>query len=474
MTSRVAILLAPLLAAACATLETPPQARECAEWFRELDARVDAARVRDVQEARIPGYPYVRVNRLLASFREFAERDERALQALVERMQALDLAARGHELANLGAAVALERARECGSRLRAADLGDARRRARLLARATVPDDYSAVMRALGLYALTRWPFIAGVREYQEDVRAAFRAAPGTGTVLRYGPPEAPARPRPALAAMIERASASPLGIPEPQGDALEALFAAHAPVFEIETADTYDRPGALQWRAGDFVPSVNAAEPVVYRHLAWTRYRERALLQLVYTIWFPERPPASPGDLLAGRLDGVTWRVTLAPDGAPLVYDSMHPCGCFHMFFPTPRAFAVPAPHVGMEWMFAPQSLRAVADGERPVVRVASRTHYVERVTLAQHAVAAARYALRPYDALRSLPRPGGGSASIFGPRDGLIAGTERPERFLFWPMGIASAGAMRQWGHHASAFVGRRHFDDADLLEKRFVLELR
>jgi hypothetical protein len=37
--------------------------------------------------------------------------------------------------------------------------------------------------------------------------------------------------------------------------------------------------------------------------------------------------------------------------------------------------------------------------------------------------------------------------------------------------MGIASAGAMRQWGHHATAFVGRRHFDDADLLARRFVL---
>jgi len=40
--------------------------------------------------------------------------------------------------------------------------------------------------------------------------------------------------------------------------------------------------------------------------------------------------------------------------------------------------------------------------------------------------------------------------------------------------MGIPSAGAMRQWGRHATAFVGRRHFDGADLLEKRFVLQLR
>ena len=68
--------------------------------------------------------------------------------------------------------------------------------------------------------------------------------------------------------------------------------------------------------------------------------------------------------------------------------------------------------------------------------------------------------------------RPGGAHASAFGPQ-GLIAGTERLERFFFWPMGIASAGAMRQWGRHATAFVGRRHFDDADLLERRFELDL-
>jgi hypothetical protein len=37
--------------------------------------------------------------------------------------------------------------------------------------------------------------------------------------------------------------------------------------------------------------------------------------------------------------------------------------------------------------------------------------------------------------------------------------------------MGIASAGQMRQWGHHATAFVGRRHFDDPDLFERYFEL---
>jgi hypothetical protein len=63
---------------------------------------------------------------------------------------------------------------------------------------------------------------------------------------------------------------------------------------------------------------------------------------------------------------------------------------------------------------------------------------------------------------------PDGERRSLFG-SDGLVAGSERPERWLFWPMGVPSAGAMRQWGHHATAFVGRRHFDEPGLLARYF-----
>ena len=206
--------------------------------------------------------------------------------------------------------------------------------------------------------------------------------------------------------------------------------------------------------------------------VAWTRYHGRTLLQLVYTIWFAERPPRSTGDILAGRLDGVTWRVTLAPDGEPLIYDTIHPCGCYHMFFPTPRAEPLPAPAGEVEFMFSPQSLPRVEASQRLRLRIAARTHYVERVSVVSSSEELAQYQFREYDELRSLPRPEGGRADIFG-SDGLITGTERPERFLFWPIGMDSAGAMRQWGRHPTAFVGRRHFDDADLLEKRFTLAI-
>ena len=51
-----------------------------------------------------------------------------------------------------------------------------------------------------------------------------------------------------------------------------------------------------------------------------------------------------------------------------------------------------------------------------------------------------------------------------------LAPGSERLERFFFWPTGVLSPGGMRQWGRHAVAFVGRRHFDDPNYMDKMFV----
>jgi 8-oxo-dGTP pyrophosphatase MutT (NUDIX family) len=467
--------LAPHLEAA------PTEVRECARWYQALDAEIDASGVRDAQYARLPGFPHLRVDRPLAALRDRAAQSDAALHAYAERLHELDLDARRHELQNLKAmsgetarAQSLRRARDCGVLMRGADLASAQSRAALLGAAKVPDDYSTVMRIFGLYYLTQIPFAAGVRRWEQDTREAFARAPDDARPrVRYAPPAAPAVTRGAVSGLLARATFDPLGQLLLSPRELDRLAVAYAPSFEIEVGGDYDRFGWVRWRRGSEVPQVDAAEPTVYVHPAYTRYRDQVLLQLVYTIWFSERPRRGTVDLLAGRLDGLTWRVTLAPDGAPLIYDTIHPCGCYHMFFPTERARLRPAPDPESreEWAFVPQTLPQVADGERPVVTLASGTHYVERVSLVRGPDSLVRYVLRSYDELRSLPRAAE-TASAFGP-EGLIAGSERSERFFFWPMGIASAGTMRQWGRQATAFVGRRHFDDADLLEKRFELEL-
>jgi hypothetical protein len=488
--------------AGCATLDRSLDAhlqsqsapvRECAQWYRALDQAVLVAGVRDAQYAQIPGFPYFRADRTLASLRERAAADDAAFQAFAERLADLDIDSRRHEIDNLpraelvalpgmsesSAGAAFRQTRQCSRVLRETDLARDATRAELLKVVQVPDDYSDASRALGLYPIARLAFIAGVRRAEAELAAPFRGEPTLppgASLVRYAPPASPPIERAAVAAILGRVQLDALGYPVLSERELARIAAAYAPSFEIALSADYDRFGELRWRRDATVPSVDASQAVVYVHPAYSRYRDgnggdRILLQMVYTIWFAERPPSGGADLLSGVLDGVVWRATLAPDGEPVIYDSIHPCGCYHQFFPTPRAHPRPAPDPAEEWAFVPQTLRRVAEGERPVVRIASRTHYIERVGLVRGADSVARYALRDYGELRSLPRPGG-RRSAFGP-DGLIAGTERAERFLFWPMGIDSAGAMRQWGRHATAFVGRRHFDDADLLERRFELDL-
>jgi hypothetical protein len=472
--------LALLVVAACAAPQRSPESasaeyRECAQWYRSLDAEVDAAGVRDAQHARVPGFPYLRVDRVTASFAPRAGRDEKLFQALVARMEELDLESRRYEIENLSpgrSGALLARARACAGILARADLGDPATREDLLAHARVPDDYSTARRVLGLYALTRLPFAAGVDRWEESTAALFAAPPAEGARIRYAPPSANTLARETVASLLSRARDDPLGEPLLSDREAQLLAAAYAPSFDIGVSGDHDRFGELRWGRDAETPEVDASHAVVYVAPRTTRYGEHVLLQLTYTIWFPERPPQGTFDLLAGRLDGLVWRVTLAPDGEPLLFDSIHPCGCFHQFFPTARARPRPAPDALVEWAFVPQTLPRVAEGERPLVRLAPRTHYIEGVSLVRGIDGLVRYSFRPYNELRSLPRPDGRRRSAFGP-DGLIAGTERAERFFFWPMGIVSSGAMRQAGRQATAFVGRRHFDDADLIERRFAIDL-
>ena len=482
MTWRVlGVVLAALVASGCAPMRPVAPSGSaaldaCRAFYHVLDASIDRAAVRDGGAARIAGFPYLRVDRLLASFSDEDLRPEQ-VRAWMEQLVALDLQARAIELANLPRAdldrIALDdvdvdaRLRDCAARLSAADLADASRVETLRRVARVPDDYDTWKRVAGGYWLTRVPFAAGVRRYQAEVARAFATPledlPVRGRLVAYR--TASSHPP----AVRVRMPADALGIPRPDPVTLTRLLAVHAPVWVVDELDENDRIGRVRWSSGA-VLHVDTAQPTEYRRIAYTRVGMHTLLQLVYSVWFPARPKASALDLLAGQFDGIVWRVTLAPDGAPLIYDSIHSCGCYHQFFPTVRALPLAQRGTLEEDAFVPQRLDRIA--ARLAVRVAARTHFLQRA----HAVDAVRTArdLVPEsdDALRSLPLAEGGRRSAFR-SDGMVAGSARAERFVFWPMGVRSPGAMRQWGRHATAFVGRRHFDDARLLERYFRFDL-
>jgi hypothetical protein len=478
--------------AACATIDIPLKSdrhsdsvvvKACVDWFTQLDEAIDRAGVRDAGAYRIPGFPYLRVDRFSASFGDEVKDDPQAFDAWVARLQALDANAHGYEFRNLPrrflvpltvkdnleaeAQIAL-----CGTRLATEDLRSATQRDLLIARAKVPDDYAGWKRVLGLYPLARIPFSRGIEGWEKRTVARFRNA-RTGvatadTVTRYeAPASAPSAER--VSAIFARIKTDAIGIPRFGSEDRETLFRAYAPAYEVETSAGYDRFGSLAWSSNP-APDVDVSHPVVYRRLAYTRYHRQTLVQLVYTIWFPERPRDSERDLLAGKLDGLVFRVTLDAAGRPLVYDAIHPCGCYHMFFPTVRVKALPAPEPRIEWAFIPMTLPALDAAERVAIRIESRTHYVVDLRPGSGSTGAMTYRFAEDEDLRALPTVDGATRSAFGP-DGIVPGTERGERLWFWPMGIYSSGAMRQWGRHATAFIGRRHFDDADLIERRFRL---
>jgi hypothetical protein len=455
--------------------------QRCAGWFATLDEVIDRSAVHDAEAYRIPGFPYLRVNRFLASFREQALRDPAAFAAWEQRLGDLDARARSYELSNLPpqslAALGVASRPEataltshCATILTTLDSTTASRREALAGRAQVPDDYADWKRAVGLYPLVKLPFFEFAKGWQNEATGMFQlAALETSSgphFVRYQPPDSTLS-APQVAALLAQAKRDALGIPLFSDRDRAALVATFAPVLEIETTGDYDRIGPLRWGGGD-APEVEVSRPTMYQRIALTRYGERSLVQVVYSIWFPKRPATSWLDPVSGTLDGIVFRVTLDSFGHPLVYDSIHACGCYHMFFPTPRVVAIASPDPNVEWAFIPHHLPAIDAPQRLVVRITSGNHYLTDVR-PDSGGRGAVYAVADDSQLRTLP-VAGGTRSAFG-ADGIVAGTDRGERLVTWPLGIESAGAMREWGRHATALVGRRQFDDADLIERRFAI---
>jgi hypothetical protein len=439
---------------------------DCQSLFVQVDEEVKRANVQDYGPMRISGFPYLRVDRFSASFRESASGSTQ-MQTWTKRLAELDAEARGLELRNLGQPVAgLDRQQlesrldSCRAQLVDNLMQEPAQLDRLRQEAVVPDDYVTGWRAAGLYPLTSLVVLARIHTAQEEMQQIFAqpldSLPIRGRIIRWREPPA-AHPLPAPPSFHHDA----LGIPQPSAQLLRQLFRSHAPIWEVDAVDDNDLIGTPVWRQG---PAVDTGRATEYHQLSYARLGDRVLLQLNYIIWFKARPG---NDIYAGQLDGLIWRVTLGPDGAPVLYDSIHNCGCYLNFFPTaslhPRQ---DLPRFCSEPLMIPQQ----APLEPLVVRLDHGRHFIERVYTDTSHRASRPLATVAYDQLRSLPTATG-YHNLFG-RAGLIPGSERPERFILWPMGIRSPGAMRQWGHHAIAFVGRRHFDDPWLLQSLFEWE--
>lgn len=333
----------------------------------------------------------------------------------------------------------------------------------------IPDDYLGWRRFLGLYPLTAQFAKFGVRALHEEIHTSYATPierlPIEGALTYYAPSYV-LSPKPEAQRLAVQIQTDSLGVLRPESGDLDALIAQHAPVWSIDTVGHFDLPGVPFYSSED-VPRVDTSAPTVYTYASFTRFAGRLRLQLNYVLWFDARPLSGPLDTLGGRLDGLVWRVTLDDSGEVLAYDSIHPCGCYHLMLPSAALATRPE---ALQWPEPPlvvQEAPQLRSGERILLRLASTTHYLMRVSTVTSNPHAEPYALKPYSDLYRV-KGGNGVRSLFN-ASGIVAGTGRKESLYLWPMGIRAPGAMRERGRQATAFVGRRHFDDAEVLERVF-----
>ena len=454
----------------------------CYRWLENIESTLEEYRLNDPETVHINGFPHLRANRFLAAMGDRATSNH-AFADWLEQMRQLDTMGKKLELANLPAWAmgklvsekpiagsfdnALERG---GKRLNNFSLQNPSHRKILIEQAKVPDAYQSWKRIVGLYPLVNHVATSAIERLHSELGASFKVPleklPKKGKLIRYNPPDSPMLTREQVSAMMKASVGNPLGIPNLSPLQLRQLFSHFAPVLEIDTRNNTDKIGTVVIGSND-QPHIDISLPTVYVNRGYNHWHGNVLLQLSYQIWLPAREKTDLLDLYGGSLDSVIWRVTLDPVGTPIAYDSIHACGCYYLLFPAKGYYAI-TPKDGAEPVLSPKSITSIPPGQRLLLRLQSRTHYLQQVSVVAETSGRTtqHYLFQDLEQLRSLQGPNGAKRSLYG-QDGIVDASARTERFLLWPFGIASPGAMRQWGTHAIAFIGRRHFDDPFLLGK-------
>lgn len=473
----VAVLLSCLLlTTGCTPALTqhrwPAQSAGCASAIAELDTLIIENSHFDPAVHRIKNQPLLRSNRFLASIQGTLN-DGDTYYAWLKALNALAIETYASEFARVPEAkqtrwltqYSATDVRAALNRCSATFISNIEYMHPFKNKDIQPEDnYSLALRSIGLYPVTS----RLARSYIDRYRSEMTARVSHGSLrtfektLEYQPPQSiPLSPEVIRKNMGNAYTSNPLGIPTPDTNTLASLLLKNAPALQIEHKSPADAIGHPGFSDSNRI-AIDDGSPAVFTYTSHTRLHGDILLQLNYIFWFSERPKKSVFDIYGGALDAVIWRVTLNREGIPILYDTIHGCGCYHLvFLPEGTQANIAAIRHDKPLVFRLPDFSTA----RPVeLKMEGGTHYLLQVTNSVSAQGKP-YTLLPYEALLQLPAPEG-RKSLFG-KHGIIPQSQRLERFLLWPLGIPSAGAMRERGMHATAFTGRRHFDDPYLLEE-------
>lgn len=424
------------------------QLKACRVSYAEVEARIEKAGVRDAGYHVVDGFPYLRSDRLMASFTQELK-DANTFSTWVLQLRDNEAFARDIELRNLG----------MSNQERAGLLSDLRLCSVWLSFNELQDEatLAQVFKGIPVPAAPVSAAVSTQKALQErealikaDLAQPLQQLTSPGTLALWQPQALPADATEPLP--FEKMPHDELGRSGMTTQQWNALAALHAPRWLIETAGASDHPGAPVWRSAPEQKTVSLGidthKPTVYYQASFARMGQRSLIQFTYFIFFA--PSASD----SAALDGMAWRVTLDPAGKPLIYDSVRMDGSDHLWFPA-QTLAMRQPVVESGLLLSATDLQVFNNAW--AIRLKSADHLARRlVTVSSDDPKAKSYALEPYENLLTLALPSGGTRSIYQ-ADGVLAGAT-PQR------------APRQLGALPATPTGKHYFDDPYLIETVYV----
>lgn len=455
---------------------------DCEVFLKKFDEQIEAAKVRNASSVPVSGFPYLRTNRFLTALKGQMD-DESKRMEWISWMFDLNLQAREMEIRNLTSEgltslsldreALLSRVRTCSQELFWHDQKNTDFYSVLKPRVVVPDEYSSLLRIVGVYPLFAIPVAVVTENARRKMRERFEvtleALPRDGVLHYYSPEKSLFLSPKEIKEILEASRRNALNTPRPdeiQGKRLAQFF---APAFIQDVVASYDHFGEVVWKQGR--PSVQPNKPIVYYYLSHGFLKGDPILQINYVIWYSERAGKNPPSIEKGHLDGLTIRLSLDLQGNPFMVDIQNNCGCYHFFVPAKgRIEQLQSKPFQFDALIL-QNLPEVSDHQRLGILINSGWHQPQRLFPVRETPHAIFYELQPYDLLESLPHEDGRRESLFDEK-GIAKGSQRVERFLLFSMGIPSIGSMRQRGHHATELIGRTHFDDPYLFDKHFIFK--
>ncbi|WP_293374359.1 hypothetical protein [Nevskia sp.] len=435
--------------------------KDCRAKYEEMDARIDAAGVRDGSYYRVPGFPYLRTDRYAASFKDqVTGLDEVA--GWTRRMREFDQEAREFEYRNLGMSeqdIGTWRydLLSCGGGLANLELFEDANLAFLRKQVTPGSEY---------VAKPPKPTDAqrkAIAAHQAEVLKRFSGElPAAAAPLKLWAAK-PVEDLSLIAKGYGNAIPDELGVPALIDSQWRAFAEMHAPALWIETAAARDQPGMPITKDGAF--TVDPAQPRMHYQITFTRLGGKPLAEINYFIWFAGR------DGNTGALDSLIWRVTLDANAQPLVFEAVNASGRDHLWF---AAQPLKRRDAGKKDLADAALFPQAEPIAWPVaLRIAAGSHDLLRVVPLATATASGSstpYELRRYEEVFTLATSDGKTRSLYD-AGGVIPGVRDDKQAGLFGDQVATPGALHVLGRVPVAYVGNRHFDDADRLDKQLVL---